>query len=122
MRAQREFQRLWPQLAALNDRMGLGASADLRTFLTYFTVQLDRFVAEFEREQGQVGAVVLADGQVLGVERAPSPAYWQASGRRCCAAATARRSCAASTPASAPGTRRCGRLNGRSRGSGGPEH
>jgi hypothetical protein len=78
VRAQREFQRLWPQLAALNDRMGLGASADLRTFLTHFTVQLDRFVAKFEREEGQVGTVVLVDGQVLGIERAPSPTYWQA--------------------------------------------
>lgn len=46
-------------------------------FFGRFAQELDRFVAEFESLDGQVGAVVLADGRVLGVERTPTAAYWQ---------------------------------------------
>jgi hypothetical protein len=38
---------------------------------------LDEFVAEFECVPRQIGAIILVDDQVVGVERAPSHAYWQ---------------------------------------------
>ena len=39
--------------------------------------ELDEFVAEFECVPRQIGAIILVDDQVVGVERAPSHAYWQ---------------------------------------------
>jgi hypothetical protein len=77
VRDQRGYRRLWPAVRAFNADVGLRAVADLAVFLGHFARELDRFVAEFESLDGQVGAVVLADGRVLGVERAPSVAYWE---------------------------------------------
>jgi hypothetical protein len=78
VRHQRDYSRLWPAIRALNDGVGLGLRGNLIVFLRQFALELDRFVAEFECLDGQVGAIVLVDGQVLGVERTPTAAYWQA--------------------------------------------
>jgi hypothetical protein len=77
VRDQRDYSRLWPAVRAFYADVGLQAVANLAVFFRHFAQELDRFVAEFESLDGQVGAVVLADGGVLGVERTPSVAYWE---------------------------------------------
>jgi hypothetical protein len=77
VRDRRGYNRLWPAVRAFNAGVGLQAVANLAVFFGHFAQELDRFVAEFESLDGQVGAVVLADGGVLGVERTPSVAYWE---------------------------------------------
>jgi hypothetical protein len=49
----------------------------LEFFLKHFRKELDEFVAEFECVPRQIGAIILVDDQVVGVERTPSHAYWQ---------------------------------------------
>ena len=41
-----------------------------------FTPELDTFVAQFEPVPKQVGAIILINGYVIGIERAPSCEYW----------------------------------------------
>jgi hypothetical protein len=53
-----------------------GHAGHLEYFYEAYREQLDGFVAQFEPVPHQVGAVVLVDGKVAGVERAPSSAYF----------------------------------------------
>ncbi|MDI2131220.1 ARPP-1 family domain-containing protein [Yinghuangia seranimata] len=98
------YNRLWPAVSAFNASSGSGSVADLIRFLARFATELDQFVAEFELVDDQIGAVVLLDGQVVGVERAPSHAYWRAMWEpliRFCYGAEAVRREAAGVPADA---------------------
>ncbi|WNJ17320.1 ARPP-1 family domain-containing protein [Pontibacter sp. G13] len=76
-----EYGRLWPEISAFNRRMGCSAQGHLEYFLETYKKELDQFVAEFELVPRQVGAIVLIDHQVVGIERAPNHAYmakyWQ---------------------------------------------
>jgi hypothetical protein len=79
MRHVKDFRKLWEGLQALNQGNGItGSGGHLSYFLRAFAQQLDEFVAEFEILPRQVGAVILVGGEIVGVERAPSAAYWQA--------------------------------------------
>ena len=60
-----------------NQEMGVPAAGHLEFFLKQFRKELDEFVAEFECVPRQIGAIILVDDQVVGIERAPSHAYWQ---------------------------------------------
>ncbi|UCF22859.1 MAG: hypothetical protein JSV72_18500 [Ralstonia sp.] len=77
VRKQRSYDRLWSAISAFNTDLGLSTSGHLEFFLKRFRRELDEFVAEFECVPKQVGAIVLVGDQVVGVERAPSHAYWQ---------------------------------------------
>lgn len=76
-RVKKEYSKLWADIAAFNRSVGAPARGDLVAFLTRFAKELDEFVAEFECVPNQIGAVILVDDQVVGVERAPSHAYWR---------------------------------------------
>lgn len=102
-----EFNRLWPAVSRFKDSAQVRGSADLVQFLKLFATELDQFVAEFECVDDQIGAVVLMDNRVVGVERAPSHTYWQALWEpliRFCYGAEAVRREAAGVPAD-PGGR-----------------
>ena len=72
-----DFQKLWATISGLNHQSGVGEDVgDLKRFLQRFQTELDQFVAEFECLPEQVGAIVLIAGHVLGIERAPSRAYF----------------------------------------------
>lgn len=74
-----DFRKLWESIQELNRGFGIDQhGGHLEYFLRTFQKQLDEFVAEFELVPRQVGAVILVDGQVVGIERAPSAAYWKA--------------------------------------------
>jgi len=76
VRVEKSFDKLWSDLKTLNRRFGLKSKGHLEYFLDHFAVELDRFVAEFESVPDQVGAIILINGEVAGVERAPSRKYW----------------------------------------------
>ncbi len=77
VRRETDYSKLWNALRKFNREFGLErAPGELVRFLDAFAGELDAFVAEFECVQGQVGAIVLVDGEVVGVERAPSQAFW----------------------------------------------
>lgn len=76
MRGQREFGKLWPAISNFNKVAKSGTDSNLVSFQTKYGTLLDQFVAEFECVPNQVGAIILVDGQLLGVERTPSVGYW----------------------------------------------
>jgi hypothetical protein len=79
-RRQKDFRKMWPAIAAFNERAGLAAhaaSGHLEHFFARFAGELEQFVAEFEPVPGQVGAIVLVGGKVAGVERCPSQEYFR---------------------------------------------
>ncbi|MHC4940138.1 MAG: ARPP-1 family domain-containing protein [Planctomycetota bacterium] len=78
MRKQGDYSRLWDAIQTFNSAAGTDGGGDLVRFLKHYRRQLDEFVAEFELVPRQVGAIILVGGEVVGVERAPSAAYWAA--------------------------------------------
>ncbi len=78
-RLETSFQRLWPAIGAFSAAAGLeNTGGHLEKFFETFRAELDHFVAEFEPVSKQVGAVVLVNGAVAGVERTPSADYFRA--------------------------------------------
>jgi len=75
-RDERDYQKLWKDIGAFNRRFGVPGQGHLEYFLKSFKKELDEFVAEFECVPRQVGAIILVDNRVVGIERAPSHAYW----------------------------------------------
>lgn len=76
-RGEKNYQKLWDDISVFNQRFGVTGQGHLEYFLKAFKKELDEFVAEFECVPRQVGAIVLVDDRVVGIERAPSNAYWQ---------------------------------------------
>lgn len=77
VRHEQSYNKLWQAIAAFNESMGVRGASHLDFFLKQFRRELDEFVAEFECVDRQVGAIILVDDQVVGIERAPSHAYWR---------------------------------------------
>lgn len=72
------YSRLWDAIGTFNNDLGVPrGGGHLVRFLEEYESQLDEFVAEFELVPDQVGAVILIDGKVVGVERAPNVPFWE---------------------------------------------
>ena len=79
VRSERSYGKLWPAITKFNQRFGLvGRGGHLEVFLEEYSKELDEFVAEFELVPKQVGAIVMVNGHVVGVERGPGTKYWTA--------------------------------------------
>lgn len=76
VRTEKRYNKLWPAIRDFNRVMGLRATGHVDIFLEEFGQQLERFVAEFEPIPTQVGAIILINGKVAGIERTPSYDYW----------------------------------------------
>lgn len=78
MVGQQQFQKLWSSIINFKRSYGIDDSGtgNLVDFENAFSSELDNFIAEFECVPRQVGAIILMDGEVIGVERAPSEKYW----------------------------------------------
>ncbi len=75
---QKDFRKFWPNITALNAEFGLqAAGGHLEKLFTGFAKELQHFIAEFENLPGQVGALILINGTLVGVEIAPSAEYWE---------------------------------------------
>lgn len=73
-----DYSKLWPAISRFNVEMGLQNTGHLEYYLEKFEKELNEFVAEFETVPNQVGAIILINGEVVGIERAPNYAYWAA--------------------------------------------
>ncbi len=71
------YSSLWGPIRTHNEKYGLRKGGHLNYFLDEFGKQLDEFVAEFELLDGQIGAIVLVDGKIAGVEVTPNQTYWK---------------------------------------------
>ena len=72
------YSKLWRDISSYNQTYGMRAVGELIHYIQGYERQMDQFIAEFECVDNQVGAIVLINGNVVGVERAPSHKYWQA--------------------------------------------
>lgn len=79
--------KLWDDIAGLLRETRSGHGGHLCEFMNAFDKELNQFVAEFECVPNQVGAIVLINGVVVGIERTPSHTYfkdvWQPLIREC---------------------------------------
>lgn len=71
-----DYSKLWPAITEFNLELGLNNRGHLELFLEKFKEDLNQFIAAFEPVYNQVGAIILIEGKVVGVERAPNYAYW----------------------------------------------
>jgi len=74
----RGYNRLWEPIEKFNSKLGLRARGHLEDYMDQFEEELDKFVAEFELVHNQIGAIILVDGSVVGIERSPNFAYFKA--------------------------------------------
>lgn len=79
---------LWNTIGTFNRQMGVsGSSQHLEYFLKQFEKELNEFNSEFEPIPNQVGAIVLVNGEIVGIERTPGHDYflsiWSALIREC---------------------------------------
>ena len=77
IRKEGAYDMLWEPLRKFKARYGLTGAGHLDHFLSTFKRELDEFIAQFELVPQQVGAIVLIGGAIVGVERAPSAAFWE---------------------------------------------
>ena len=77
MKDKKSYNKLWGNISTFNKSLGLQAKGHLEYFLNHFQKELDQFVAEFEIVPKQVGAIILLDGEIIGIERAPNYRYWK---------------------------------------------
>ncbi len=76
-RTEGRYDAMWPHLRAFRETFGDAGPGNLVDFLKRFEKELDQFVAEFELVPGQIGALVLIGGKIVGIERAPTVAFWE---------------------------------------------
>jgi len=75
---EQRYDKLWPAISKFNTSLGLQSMGHLEFYLEKFKDELNEFVAEFETVPNQVGAIVLINGEVVGIEKAPNYTYWAA--------------------------------------------
>jgi hypothetical protein len=80
IRNQNDYEKLWPDIKKWLHGLGVGNSAHLRFFYDNEQIQqsLEEFSAEFEPVIGQIGAVILFQERVVGIEIMPSVDHWDA--------------------------------------------
>lgn len=89
MKDERSYSKLWGAIKEFNEDMRVTSRArgHLEDFLEGFEDELDKFIAQFEIVEKQIGAIVLINGAVVGIERAPSYKYfhdiWKSLIREC---------------------------------------
>jgi hypothetical protein len=78
-RKERSYDKLWGDIASFNSSLSVdgGRGGHLEYFLKHYSNELDQFIAEFECVPKQCGALILIDGDLVGVERSPHPKYWR---------------------------------------------
>jgi hypothetical protein len=79
-RTENNYEKLWPHITKWLNGIGVGKSAHLRYFYDNDEIKesLETFSAEFEPVVGQIGAVVLFQEKIVGIEVMPSVEHWGA--------------------------------------------
>lgn len=77
MEGRSDYSAMWDSIRTHNKRYGIDGSGNVVQFLKGCEKELDEFVAEFELVDGQVGAIVLVNGKIAGVEITPNRSFWE---------------------------------------------
>ena len=79
VRHENSYGKMWPSIQVFNSRAGTpgDGSGHLEYFYSHYSKELDEFAAEFEPIQNQIGAIILINGSVIGIERTPNHEYWK---------------------------------------------
>jgi hypothetical protein len=80
MRNRESYDKLWPSITSWLHGVGVGSSAHLRYFYDKpeFKESLEIFSAEFEPVSGQIGAIILFQEKIVGIEIMPTMLHWDA--------------------------------------------
>jgi len=79
----RGYSKLWPAIREFNKNIGIEnkdryrSMGHLEYYLDDFSDKLDEFIGQFEIVPNQVGAIILLNGQVAGIERSPNYEFWK---------------------------------------------
>jgi hypothetical protein len=76
MRGTVSYGKLWPAITKLNEVFGKGSRGHLDEIVCRERAWLTQWNGRLERVPGQIGALFLFDGKLVGVELAPNPAYF----------------------------------------------
>lgn len=74
---EKSYSKLWPSIKEFNVSLGLMNRGHLEYFMDKFKDTLDEFIGQFEITHNQVGAIILMNGYVVGIERAPNYNFWK---------------------------------------------
>ena len=79
----KNYDKLWPAIKEFNKEIGVDDNDRFRSmghleyYLDDFGDKLDEFIGQFEIVPNQVGAIILLNGQVAGIERSPNYEFWK---------------------------------------------
>ena len=69
---------LWEDISDYMKKLGMSSGrSHIHEFYDYFKKELDEFIAPFEKVEKQVGAVILINNQVAGIELYPNYSSWK---------------------------------------------
>jgi len=71
------YSKIWDDIKIFNQQLGLNSKGHLEFFVKEFKSELDLFIAQFEIIPNQIGAIILINGSVVGIERVPNYQYWR---------------------------------------------
>lgn len=74
---EQKYSKLWPSIKQFNTSLGLMDRGHLEDFVKKFKSDLNEFLAQFEIVHKQVGAIILMNGYVVGIERVPNYRFWK---------------------------------------------
>jgi len=77
LRGQQNFGKLWPAIARLNEQFKLSSRGHLEQIICGRRAHLTQYQSRFEALPGQTGALFFLRQRLVGLEIAPSPAYFQ---------------------------------------------
>jgi hypothetical protein len=76
LHGQANYSKLWPAIRAFNERYGLRGRGHLELMLAGRRAFLTQYRSRLELVAGQLGAAFIAGDRLVGLEVAPSPAYF----------------------------------------------
>ena len=86
VKSERSYNKLWPAIREFNKVIGIQQTdhfnrtrsmGHLEYYMKDFSDRLDEFIGQFEIVSNQVGAIILLNGQVAGIERTPNYEFWK---------------------------------------------
>jgi len=80
LRSKRSFKKLWTHITTWLSGLNVGTQAHLRYFYDNSDIkkELETFAAEFEPVDKQIGAIIMFNDAIVGLEIMPTHQHWQA--------------------------------------------
>lgn len=71
------FSRLWDYIYSFQQDLVKKSESNLVLFFDKYMNKLANFNAEFECVEGQIGAIIMLNEKIIGIEIAPNKEYWK---------------------------------------------